>query len=93
MRKAGSLKALFGKRMQELTKDMEPKEARSKREEEVKQLQSDMDQNFDEASSTFEKATAVRDMDLYWKTWSKAVEDAYIKWLDLGSKEAEKAFR
>ena len=93
MRKVGSLKALFEKRIQELTKEVEPREARSKREEEVKQLQTHMDQNFEEASSTFERAKVARDMDLYWKTWSKAVEDAYIKWLDLGSKEAEKAFR
>jgi len=91
MRKVGSLKALFEKRMQELTKDMEPKEARSKREEEVKKLHSDMDQNFDEANSIFGKAKEARDMDLYWRIWSKEVEYAYIQWLDLGNKEAEQA--
>ena len=93
MRKVGSLKALFEKRIQELTKEMKPKEAREKREEEVLQLQAEMDQNFEEASTTFGKAKVAKDMDLYWKTWSKAVEDAYIKALDLGSKEAEKALR
>ena len=79
--------------MKELTKEMGPTEARSKREEEVRQLQSIMDQNFEEASSNLQKAKADQDMGLYWKRWSKEVEDAYIEWLDLGSKEAEKALK
>ena len=78
MRKVGSLKALFEKKIQELTKEMKPKEAREKREEEVMQLQAVMDQKFEEESTTLEKAKVDKDMDLYWKTWSKAVEDAYI---------------
>ena len=72
---------------------MEPKEASEKRKEEVEQLKEKMDQQFVEASSVLERAKAKRDTDLFWKTWSKAVEDAYIKWLELESKEAEKTLR
>ena len=38
LKKVGTLKALFEKRVQELSKDMEPKEASEKRKEEVEQL-------------------------------------------------------
>ena len=57
--------------MKELTKEMGPKEARSKREEEVRQLQSIMDQNFEEASSNLQKAKADQDMDLYGRGGAK----------------------
>ena len=55
LRKVGSLKQLFESRLQEITNDMEKKEAMQKRKDEVVKLKDYMDENFKRAKEQFEK--------------------------------------
>ena len=52
-----------------------------------------MDENFHKAKAKFEEAKGRKDTDVFWKVWSKAVEDAYVKNLKLETKAEEKAMQ
>ena len=89
LRKVGSLKVLFKKKVKEVTEGMEPKEASEKRGKTIDELKQVMDRNFQRIRTKLEEAKRRSDTNKFWKEWSKAVEDAYITSLELESKDEE----
>ena len=71
---------------------MTPVEACENRKEEINGMKKRMGQHFTEAKKGLEEAKEKQDTEQSWNLWSKAVEEAYIKALEV-SKETEKALR
>ena len=69
---------------------MEAKEAAKKRQEEIEALNANMEQRFKENKSSLEEAARKKDTEAFWKIWSRAVEEPYIKVLELEEKEEKK---
>ena len=90
LQKLGSLKKLCEEKIKEIVKEMEAKEAANKRQEEIEALKEKMDQSFRENRRDLDDAARKKDTDAFWKIWSRAVEDPYIKALELEEKEEKR---
>ena len=71
-------------------KEMEAKEAAKQRQEEIEALKEQIDQRFRENRSGLDDAARKKDTEAFWKIWSRAVEEPYIKALELEEKEERK---
>ena len=87
LQKLGSLKGLLEEKIRVITKEMDDKEKAKGREEEIKKMKAIMDANFIKVKGEMSKARDAKDTDKFWKLWSEAAEEAYIKFLELEPKE------
>ena len=69
---------------------MEAKEAAKVRQERIEELKEEMDKNFQNKDEQIKEAVRRKDTEGIWKIWCKAVEEPYIKALDLEEKDAKK---